>query len=136
MFTGQALRTATQPAFFGNSAQNDRICFRIEFRQEVVTRLNGCETLRNREASLGIEGQYHGGVIPPQHQNVKRSGSSEEIIPVGHDECATSSVRTLGPGCAAFPQLLDFRAGRLTWPPTSNRPSSVFDSIGTTSFLT
>lgn len=76
---------------FGNPAENEGIFLRIEFRHEAVARLNGCETRRNRKASLGIEGQYHVGVVPPRHGIVNGAGrATEEIIPGRTDECTTS----------------------------------------------
>jgi hypothetical protein len=33
---------------------------------EMIARLSGYETRWERQAALGIEGKYHGGIIPPR----------------------------------------------------------------------
>jgi hypothetical protein len=52
--------------------KNNRILFRIEFRNEVVTGLRRGKVCRHRQTSLGVEGKDHGGIIPLALGGVKR----------------------------------------------------------------
>ena len=57
--------TRGSPTFFaGYSAENHGVFIGVELRLEMIARLSGYETRRERQAALGIEGKYHGWDYP------------------------------------------------------------------------